>query len=212
VGAGRGVEHGGAAGGEREIVDWGGNGIRPGDMSPTRKSSPGRRRKRIVLVDDNAWMRRAVAEWISRTMDLEVCGEAATSAHALKVCEQTRPGLVLTEIMEQYDFKFIRELHRRWRRLPILVFSFRDELWYGPRALEAGARGYLTKGVEGGRLLRGIREALKGRLVLDAALRSQLGWDRAGMRAARRHRPRGMENGSGSESGARPARHRTMMN
>jgi DNA-binding NarL/FixJ family response regulator len=63
------------------------------------------------------------------------------------------------------------------------VFSFRDEGWYAPRALEAGADGYLMKGVTVEDLLNGIRQALEGRVVLSAEMRVRLL-----LKCLRRHR------------------------
>jgi DNA-binding NarL/FixJ family response regulator len=85
-----------------------------------------------------------------------------------------KPDIVVTEILVQQDLEFIRTLHRRHPRLPILVFSFRDENWYAPRVLEAGADGYLFKSVSVDRLVDGIRGVLEGRVVLGPNMRYQL--------------------------------------
>lgn len=145
------------------------------EMSPKQKSDQAENRERIFVVDDQPLMRIAVADWINRTADLELCGEADSAEHALKALEWARPSLVLTEIMKPQDFSFIQLLHRRHHRLPILVFSFRDEAWYALRALAAGACGYLMKNVEGVRLLAGIHDALNGRLVFSPEMRTHLG-------------------------------------
>jgi len=145
------------------------------EMSLKQKSNPARNRERIFVVDDQPLMRIAVTDWINRTDDLELCGEADSTEQALKVLERVRPNLVLTEIVQPQDFSFIRSLHRRHHRLPILVFSFRDEGWYAPRALAAGACGYLMKNVQGARLVTGIHDALKGRLVFSPEIRTHLG-------------------------------------
>ena len=63
----------------------------------------------------------------------------------------------------------------RENRLPILVLSFRDEEAYAPLALQAGARGYLMKGVDGDTLVKGIRKALNGQMVLSPFMRRRLG-------------------------------------
>ena len=145
------------------------------EMGSKQKSDPARNRGRIFVVDDQPLMRIAVTDWINRTDDLELCGEADSAEHALKVLEQAKPSLVLTEILQPHDFSFIQSLHRRHHRLPILVFSFRDEAWYAPRALAAGACGYLMKNVQGARLVTGIHDALKGRLVFSPEIRTHLG-------------------------------------
>jgi DNA-binding NarL/FixJ family response regulator len=146
----------------------------------------GYRRKRILLVDNNALVRDAIARWINRTRDLEVCAEADSPRRAMNAVKASSPNLVLTEIMQQQDLGFIRELRLSHPRLPILVFSFREEGWYAPRALEAGACGYLMKGVDGHRLLTGIRRTLRGRAVVSPGIRSPLRGQRLRPAPARR--------------------------
>jgi DNA-binding NarL/FixJ family response regulator len=119
------------------------------------------RNRRIFVVERNLLMRTAIASWVNRFPDLRVCGEAATQHGAEKAIDQLHPDLVVTEILRKQDVGFIRSLHRRHPRLPILVFSIQDEARYATRALAAGACGYLVKGVDGPGLVNGIRAALK---------------------------------------------------
>jgi DNA-binding NarL/FixJ family response regulator len=132
------------------------------------------KRKRVLVVDQFPVARQALSEWINRTPDLTLCGAAHTKAGALTAVTQLKPDVVVTEILDQQDLSLIRSLHRRHPRLPILVFSFRDEGWYAPRALEAGADGYLMKGVSIDGLVDGIRGTLEGRVVLSPRIRAQL--------------------------------------
>lgn len=126
---------------------------------PRARSRP--RCRRIFVVERNLLMRTAIASWVSRFPDLRICGQAATRHGAEKAIDQLHPDLVVTEILRKQDVGFIRSLHRRHPRLPILVFSIQDEARYATRALAAGACGYLVKGVDGPGLVNGIRAALK---------------------------------------------------
>jgi DNA-binding NarL/FixJ family response regulator len=130
--------------------------------------------KRVFLVDQFSIVRLTVAEWLNRTPDLIVCGSTDNATKALKEIRRLKPDIVVTEILSQQDFKFIRTLHRLHPCLPLLVFSFRDEAWYAPRALEAGADGYLLKGVSVDGLVDGIRRILEGRVVLSPNMRYKL--------------------------------------
>jgi DNA-binding NarL/FixJ family response regulator len=146
-------------------------------MEIPAKTRSGRRpaapRKRVLCVDPFPIVRAALSDWINRTPDLVLCGTAGTEASALTAVAQLEPDVVVTEILDQQDLGLIRHLRGRHPPLPILVFSFRDEGWYAPRALEAGANGYLTKGTSVDGLLRAIRQVLEGRVVLSRELRSQ---------------------------------------
>ena len=132
------------------------------------------KRKRVFLVDQFPITRLAVSEWLEQTPDLRVCGQADTEETALTAVRHLQPDLVVTEVLRQQDLGFIRSLHKRHPRVPILVFSFRDEEWYAPLALEAGADGYLMKGVSAAGLTDGIRATLEGRVVLSPQMRAKL--------------------------------------
>ena len=136
-------------------------------MNRKSKSDSNGRRWRVFLVDRHALMRRAAAEWINRTQDLEVCGTAGSIGQAFRAARQLNPDLVVSEIMRPHDLGFIRELHRRHPRLPILAFStfsafsMLDEKWHGAKARQAGVSGYLMKEAGGEQLVRSIRTLLR---------------------------------------------------
>lgn len=134
-------------------------------LNMSRKSQTGLTKPagRIFLVDRHALMRQAAAEWINRCSDLEVCGMAGVIAQALRDIKRMRPDAVVSEIMQPHDLGFIRELHRRHPRLPVLVFSIHDPAEYGARARAAGAGRFLMKAAGGDKLVRSIRAILRGR-------------------------------------------------
>jgi DNA-binding NarL/FixJ family response regulator len=145
-------------------------------MKTTAKTQLRRRpqQRRILIVNGVGLVREGLTRWINACPDLQVCGKAFDEKTAFEEVTRLRPSLVLTEILRPQDLSFIRELHRRHPRLPIVTFSFRDEEAYAPLALDAGARGYLMKNVSGDTLVTGIRKALKGRLVLSPAMAERL--------------------------------------
>ena len=118
--------------------------------------------------------REALSSRINRSSGLKVCGEAIGEAVAFEMVRRLRPNPVLTEIMRPQDLGFVRELHQHNPLLPILVFSFRDEEAYAPKVLDAGARGYLAKGVDGDTLVAGIRKVLNERMVLSPGMAARL--------------------------------------
>jgi DNA-binding NarL/FixJ family response regulator len=130
--------------------------------------------RRVFLVDPFSLVRLSVAEWLRWTPDLIVCGQAETTDQALKAIRRLKPDIVVTEMFSKKDFKFIQTLHKEDPHLPILVFSCGSETWRAPRALEAGADGFLLKGASAHGLIDGIRRALEGRLVLSSEMRYQL--------------------------------------
>jgi DNA-binding NarL/FixJ family response regulator len=108
------------------------------------------------LVDRHPLMRGAAAQWINAFSRLAVCGWAGSMATAFERVRCLHPDIIVTEIMQPEDLGFIRELHRRYPALPILVFTTREEEVYRWRAKEAGADRYLTKEAGGDKLIQNI--------------------------------------------------------
>ena len=55
-------------------------------------------RARVLIVDDHPAVREALALRISRQPDLEVCGEAADIADALRLVADTQPDVAVVDI------------------------------------------------------------------------------------------------------------------
>ena len=133
--------------------------------------NPACHNKRVLLVDRHSFMRSVVARWVNASPGLEVCGMTGEKIRALQAVRELHPDVVVSEILRPRDLGFIRELHRRHPRLPILVFTMQDKTMYATQALDAGAQDYLMKEAGGDVLIRHIRTALrrrKGSLVSKA--------------------------------------------
>ena len=143
-------------------------------LQTPNKTSSRKRAKRVLIVDTFRLSRVAVSKWLAETDDLVFCGEADSSSHALKAVARLKPDVVVMEVLLHQDFELIRDLRRHFPRLPILVFSYRDEEWYAPRVLEAGADGFITKAATPGELVDGIRAVSQGRMVLSSQIRERL--------------------------------------
>jgi len=117
---------------------------------------------RILIIDDHALVRRALAALIDGDGEMHVCGEASTHAAGLEAIESLQPDLVITNL--SFDavqgLSLLGQIGQRHPGLPRLVVSLHDEALYAARALQAGARGYVEKHRMGETLLAEIRLAL----------------------------------------------------
>ena len=123
---------------------------------------------RVVVVDDHAMLRRGLRFFLHGFEDLVLVGEAESAKEAIDLCAQTRPDVVLMDIvMPGIDgvdaTKIIRE--RNPDTQVIALTSFQDEDLI-ERALQTGAIGYLLKNVAADDLAQAIREAHAGRSTL----------------------------------------------
>jgi DNA-binding NarL/FixJ family response regulator len=118
---------------------------------------------RILIVDDHEVVRVGLRETFKET-DIEVCGEAASSAEALKMVEEVKPDVVLLDIrMEGGDgLNALGRIKLDNPELPILLFSAYDNPTYVARAVALGASGYVIKNASRERLLECVHTAAKG--------------------------------------------------
>jgi DNA-binding NarL/FixJ family response regulator len=118
---------------------------------------------RVLVVDDHEVVRVGLRHTFKDT-EIEVCGEAATSAEAISKVESTKPDVVLLDIrMEGGDgLNTLGRLKLDHGDLPILLFSAYDNPTYVARAVALGAAGYVVKDASRERLLECIRKAASG--------------------------------------------------
>jgi DNA-binding NarL/FixJ family response regulator len=102
---------------------------------------------RVLIVDDNELVRRALRDLVSNEAGCAVCGEAADGQQAFEKARELRPDLILLDLSMPATNGF--ELSKRIREeLPsarILIVSQQDADLVLPSALQAGADGCVDK-------------------------------------------------------------------
>ena len=121
-------------------------------------------------------MRMGLAQFINAQPDLQVCAEAGDPREAMQMMEKASPDLVLSDLNlpGKGGLELIKDLHAMYPLVPVLVVSMHDEPQYAPRVLRAGARGYVMKSEPVARVAAGIRDVLKGKIVLSERMSSMI--------------------------------------
>jgi DNA-binding NarL/FixJ family response regulator len=126
-------------------------------VSEPRRAATGK--LTVLVVDDDARVRRALRTLIESSPGLTVAGLAATAAQALELDLQLAPDIVVLDLLlpaAANGLAALRELIRRGR--PVVAISISGGL--RTAALGAGADAFLEKGArEMDRLLDTIRAA-----------------------------------------------------
>lgn len=117
---------------------------------------------RLLIVDDHDLIRESTQLMLEGEPDLEVVGEAVNGRHALELCRQLRPDLVLMDVrMPEMDgLTATREIKKEMPAISVLVVSAYESEDYRREAASAGATDYILKDAERRQLLEAVRAAL----------------------------------------------------
>ncbi|MFI6453533.1 response regulator transcription factor [Streptosporangium amethystogenes] len=127
---------------------------------------------RVLLVEDQAMVRGALASLLGLEPDIEVVGEAADAVEALAVALRTRPDVALLDVEMPGD-DGITAASRIREALPgcrIMILTTFGRPGYLRRAMEAGAMAFLVKDSPARELAAAVRRVRGGERVIDPGL------------------------------------------
>ena len=103
--------------------------------------------KRVLVIDDSAYVRKVVTQMLSRSPFLEVVGTARDGKDALEKVELLKPDVITCDLImpEMNGVEFVTEQMKR-RHLPIIIMSVANETAEMTlNALEVGAIDFVQK-------------------------------------------------------------------
>ncbi|QDV68743.1 Response regulator protein VraR [Rosistilla carotiformis] len=113
---------------------------------------------RLLVVDDHEVVRLGLRNLLS-DVEVEIVGEAVSSAEALEFLTKETPDLVLLDIRMQGGdgLAALGRIKLDYPDLPVVLLSAYDNPTYVARAVALGAAGYLLKDCERSKLVEAIR-------------------------------------------------------
>lgn len=130
---------------------------------------------RVVVVDDHSIFRSGVIQALHVASDVEVIGEGSSADEALALCETLCPDVALIDLSMPGDgIAATRQLKARCpvTRVVVLTVSEGEDTVFN--ALEAGAAGYVLKGVSSSELVEIIRMVAGGQTYVPPTLAARL--------------------------------------
>jgi DNA-binding NarL/FixJ family response regulator len=123
---------------------------------------------RVLLADDQPLLRHGFAMILSAQDDIEVIGEAADGAEAVRLTGHLRPDVVLMDVrMPGMDgIEATRKITLVSPPTRVIILTTFDVDEYAFDGLRAGASGFLLKNARPDELLSGIRSVATGDAVL----------------------------------------------
>lgn len=123
---------------------------------------------RVLIVDDHAVVRGGLRLFLIAFDELELVGEAGSGEKALALCAETRPDVVLMDLVMpgMGGVEAIRLIRERYPSIKVIALTSFPEEDRVQAALAAGAMSYLLKDISAGNLAAAIRAAYAGQPVL----------------------------------------------
>lgn len=130
----------------------------------------------VLLVDDHDIVRTGVSHILSDAADIDIVGEACSGEQALKLARELKPDVILMDLNMPGlgGLEATRRLHRSLPSLGIIILTVQSAAPFPTQLLEAGARGYLTKGCDAEELLAAIRKVHAGQKYIGKDIAQRL--------------------------------------
>ena len=127
---------------------------------------------RVLVVDDHTLVRAGLCRILGDEGDIEVVGETGSGQHAVKLCEELKPDVVILDYglpdMDGLDVTSqIIPLTTGARILILTMYANED---FAIRLVRAGAAGFVVKGASPDELLTAVRKVAQGRTYVSPAI------------------------------------------
>jgi two-component system nitrate/nitrite response regulator NarL len=130
---------------------------------------------RIAVIDDHPMFREGAGQSLACVDGIEVIGEGATAADALKVAQDLLPDVILLDLnMPGGGLQAAADIARVCPNVRTIMLTASENEQDVTSALQAGARGYILKGSSGPELVETVRAIAGGDLYVAPSLAARL--------------------------------------
>jgi DNA-binding NarL/FixJ family response regulator len=129
-----------------------------------------------MVVEDHHIVRQGLVALLNTVADMTVVAEASDGKDALDLFRQHQPDVTLMDLRlpNMSGVEAVTEIRKQFATARIIVLTTFDGDEDIYRALQAGARGYLLKGMFGDELMDAIRAVHAGKSRIPAVIAERL--------------------------------------
>jgi DNA-binding NarL/FixJ family response regulator len=131
---------------------------------------------RVLLADDHIVVRQGLRALLAAEEDMEIVGEADNGRQAVQLAKQLLPDVAVVDIAMPVlnGLEATRQITQTVPGTKVLILSSYHDDDYVHQLTEAGATGYLVKQTAANDLLKGIREAHRGKAFYSPSVAKRL--------------------------------------
>lgn len=129
----------------------------------------------ILVVDDHPIVRAGVRQLIQQIPNVKVV-EAETGEDGYRQFQDVYPDMVLLDITLPGigGLEVLRRIRAYREDAKVLMFSMHEDPVFASRAMQAGAKGYITKNNAADHLVEAVQKVLDGKVYLSADTAQEL--------------------------------------
>jgi two-component system, NarL family, nitrate/nitrite response regulator NarL len=125
---------------------------------------------RIAIVDKYPIFRIGLAQAIRRDKSCTVVAEGATADDARQIVREKKPHLLLLEAAVPGSLGAAQTILRAHRDVKVVILASAEDLDYAIQVVQAGAHGYIMKGITGSELVKALAAVHSGERYLTPDL------------------------------------------
>ena len=131
---------------------------------------------RVLVADDHALFRKALASVFQDEEDVDLVGEASDGEEAVKLAHELVPDVILMDVRmpKVLGIDATRQINQELPAIKIVMLTVSDDEADLFEAIKAGASGYLLKEVDPTEIAQAIRQISEGHSLLSPAVASKL--------------------------------------
>ena len=127
---------------------------------------------RVLLAEDQAMVRGALAALLALEPDIDVVGSAADGEAAWREVERLQPDILISDIEMPglTGLELAQRIQRHALTVKVVIVTTFARAGYLRRALDAGVAGYLLKDAPAEKLADSLRQVQRGGRAIDPEL------------------------------------------
>jgi two-component system nitrate/nitrite response regulator NarL len=130
---------------------------------------------RVAVIDDHPLFRSGTIQALTSRGGIEVMGEGATAADALRIARELSPDIILLDLrLPGGGVEAITSITRECPTVRTIVLTASENTDDVTASLQAGAQGYILKGSSGVDVVKTVRAIARGNSYVAPSLAAQL--------------------------------------